>query len=305
MPFNSTKNTYADILNKLKEVVEWLKSIGIRLPSTRIASYEKDLSKLLEAIKENKISEFTKNDAFERVANSFYEATQLIDIYTGLSRVPVTPGLKSRLRMLVRGPIASSGEKTNGSSHQPRDYGFELLISSLFAQSGFAIDLDQETDIIAANKSNTYYIECKRPRGLKSFLPSINSAVSQLKIRFDKNVSDSSHLGLIAVSVDLVLHQKQDIIVVPDEKIVELSLKRSIVDLISPNKIRFSKITHPQILGMFFLVQVSIVLQDSNILTKASYLVGYNLVDISSTNGYLFKTILRSIGNSIIKKHSP
>jgi hypothetical protein len=203
--------------------------------------------------------------------------------------------------MLVRGPAASSGEKTVGKSHQPRDFGFELLIASLFVQAGFGVDLDQVTDVIATKDRQSFFAECKRPRRENSLSSAIKSAASQLTNRLDSGSNRLSDFGLIAVAVDLILHQKQDILIVPNLESMEAALKGTMRDLVSSYNSSWLKIKQPQILGVLLVLQVSTVFLDSHTLTRCSYVVGNNIVGISTVGGGIFKNIINQLGSAILR----
>ena len=301
MPFNSHEQSYVDKLADLKVAASWLASIGIRLSSTRIASYERDIDLLKKAIAANDISSFVESDAGLRIANSFFEASQLIDLHKGLSGIPVTRGLLTRLKKLARGPVASSLEKPDGVSHQPRDFGFELFMASLFTQADFEIDLDQNTDLIANQSEKFFLVECKRPRHVRSLSPSIKAAVTQLKARLDKIPVQQNQFGLVAISLDLVIHGKQDLLIVPDRRAIEVSLKGSVRSVVDSNDSTALEFNHPRILGALFVVQLSALLLDSLRLTRCGYLLGFNTVGIDTPQGSIFRNVVDQLGPAIFK----
>ncbi len=287
------------MLADLRQATQWLTSIGIQFSATRIIDYEQDIDSLLAAIRQNNIESFTKNETFSRVANSFYEASQLIYIHKALHKFPGTRGLKSRLQFYVKGPLTSEKEKEVGKSHRARDYGFELLISSMFANADFDIDLDQQTDVVATKDSRSFYIECKRPRRERSMEPAIKEATSQLKARFNVDSSTNNQFGLIAVSVDLVIHPEQNIIQVPNQQSIEYANRESVKKLFSSHT-SWLNIRHPRIIGVLFLLQVSTVILDLNLLTRSNYMAANGLVSPSSKNGAIFKKLIHQIGTKML-----
>lgn len=283
------------MLADLRQATQWLTSIGIQFSATRIISYEQDIDSLLTAIRQNNIASFTQNETFSSVANSFYEASQLISIHKALHKFPDTRGLKSRLQFYVKGPLTSEKEKEVEKSHRARNYGFELFISSMFANADFDIDLDQQTDVVATKDSQSFYIECKRPRKERSFEPAIKEASSQLKAHFNADISANNQFGLIAVSVDLILHPQQNIIQVPNHQSIEYANRESVKKLFSSHT-SWLNIRHPRILGVLFLLQVSTVILDVHLLTRSNYLAANSLVSPSSKNGAIFNKLIHQIG---------
>jgi len=287
------------MLADLQQATQWLTSIGIQFSATRIVSYEQDIKSLLTAIRQNNIASFTKKEGFSKVANSFYEASQLISIHRALHKFPETRGLKSRLQFYVKGPLTSEKEKEVGKSHPARDYGFELFISSMFANADFDLDLDQRTDVVATKDLQTFYIECKRPRKEKSLERAIKEAGSQLKAHFNTDSSTISQFGLVAVSVDLILHPEQSIIQVPNQQSIEYANRESVKKLFSSHT-SWPNIRHPRILGVLFLLKVSTVIADVNRLTRSNYMATNSLVSPSSNNGTIFKKLIHQIGSKIL-----
>jgi hypothetical protein len=289
------------MLHDLEQALNWLAWLEVRVPATRVAVYQAIIRSLIDALKRNQLQAFTRDDKFREVSNSFYEASQLIAIHKGLVSVPVTLGLKSRLQSLVHGQTSSVAERADGKSHKPRDASFELFVASAFTRAGFLVDLDQITDVVAASGANTFLIECKRPRHENSFESAMKEASSQLNRRLSARAGNPTCFGLIAASVDLVLHGKQDLLQIPTQAILYAGLKRSFTKLISDHGSSWQKPKHPQIIGALLFIQGPVIFVDEQILTRFDYLAGNSIVPLSSASGQVFVSVLKQVGDAVFR----
>lgn len=300
MPFASSQQSYDDMLRRLRIAVSWLESMHVHVPGTRIQKYETHISSLLLALREKRVDAFAREDIFQGISNSFYEAAQLIFIHEGLALVKPTGGMKKRLHRLMHGPDSTIAEQPDGKSHKPRDFGFELSVASLFAKAGFAIDLDQSADVIAHKGANTFFVECKRPRGKNSLEAAMKEASSQLARRLRPARFKHDHFGFIAASLDLILHHKQGTIIAPARSVLMEAVKHSVCELISQYKASWQDVKHPNIIGALFFVQGPVICSDEQMLSRFVHLGGNNTVALSSNAGRIFSDVLRQIGEAML-----
>lgn len=181
----------------LKDALNWVESLGVRIEGTRFAKYSKNLALLENSIN---VPDRLGSEAFD----SAIEAWELVLIHKGLSQHK-SEAFRARLSELSGGPLHSGDEKPDGSSHKARNTGLELAVGAHFALAGFSVDFDTKADIIASDPRTTFYVECKRPSSFK-ISNTIDEAYSQLKARYIGHSLEREPRGLAVISLNKLLN---------------------------------------------------------------------------------------------------
>ncbi|WP_153018993.1 hypothetical protein [Lysobacter capsici] len=163
------------ILKEMPCVLEWLKGKGLNALNSRYARYEKDIDHFFSCDDPTSADGRTK---FDKLTNSYIECLNIVLIYRAF-RDEASQGFADRLSKVTDGqahPDASSA----GSS---RDYLFELLIAARMSLSGYKIDFNKVTDVVAENDDFLVFGECKRLSSEKKFEENFKKAGKQISAR--------------------------------------------------------------------------------------------------------------------------
>jgi hypothetical protein len=160
------------ILKEMSRVLEWLKEKGLNALNSRYSRYEKDIDQFFSC------DDPTSTDGrakFDKLTNSYIECLNIVLIHRAF-RDEASQGFIDRLSKVADGqdhPDASSA----GSS---RDYLFELLIAARMSLSGYKIDFNKVTDVVAENDDFLIFGECKRLSSEKKFEENFKRAGKQI-----------------------------------------------------------------------------------------------------------------------------
>lgn len=127
------------------------------------------------------------------------EVHELAWIHRGLS-ASLPLGADDKLRTIVSGRDFAA---LDADSHS-RDTQFELRIASYFCQTGYEVDLSQETDVIALKGDHGFYVECKRIAQRTQLKKRLSAARAQLKRSIPKNNDAIKIFGCVAADVTKV-----------------------------------------------------------------------------------------------------
>nr|WP_294350893.1 phage exclusion protein Lit family protein [Providencia sp.] len=160
------------ILKEMSHVLEWLKRKGLNALNSRYSRYEKDVDQFFSCDDPTAIDGRAK---FDKLTNSYIECLNIVLIHRAF-RDEASQGFVNRLSKIIDGqdhPDASSA----GSS---RDYLFELLIAARMSLSGYKIDFNKITDVVAENDEFLVFGECKRLSSEKKFEENFKKAGKQI-----------------------------------------------------------------------------------------------------------------------------
>jgi hypothetical protein len=85
-----------------------------------------------------------------------------------------------------------------------RNTQFELRIASYFCQGGCEVDLSTDTDIVASNDDQVFYVECKRIASGRQLQKRLSEGRTQLRARLPRKDGRRRILGCIAVDITRV-----------------------------------------------------------------------------------------------------
>lgn len=171
---STDKNEFAGepILKEMPRVLEWLKEKGLNALNSRYSRYEKDIDQFFSCTAPTSTDGRTK---FDKLTNSYIECLNIVLIHRAF-RDEKSQGFVDRLSKVADGqdhPDASS----EGSS---RDYLFELLIAARMSLSGYKIDFNKVTDVVAKDDDFLIFGECKRLSSEKKFEENFKKAGKQI-----------------------------------------------------------------------------------------------------------------------------
>jgi hypothetical protein len=199
------------VLQKMPEVLNWLKSFGFKSLCTRYSRYIKYIDTFFTV--NNPDSEEGRL-AFELLIKSYNECLEIVIIKT-VFKEEKSNGFKTRLGKVITG----RDHLNNAAISESRDYLFELLVAARFSRAGYKVDFDFLTDIVARKEELIVYSECKRITSEKRFKENFDTAGKQLE-REMKKTSDSK-LGLIFIDVSSILSKGIQKIEVNDELVAK------------------------------------------------------------------------------------
>lgn len=160
------------ILKEMPRVLEWLNGKGLNALNSRYSRYVKDIGQFFSCDDPTSADGRAK---FDKLTNSYIECLNIVLIHRAF-RDEASQGFVNRLSKVADGqdhPDASSA----GSS---RDYLFELLIAARMSLSGYKIDFNKVTDVVAENDEFLIFGECKRLSSEKKFEENFKKAGKQV-----------------------------------------------------------------------------------------------------------------------------
>lgn len=260
---NSTIITpFNEVNDAVQKVVGWLNDIGIDVTRTRIGKYRKDITLLIKLLKEDNRDEL--NRRYPTMANSLYEANELISIYRGLKKIK-SENLVAKLKDLLKGPEWFVDENTSSSSNRSRNTAFELVIASKIAAGGIQPDFATLSDIAFSLNAKKLLVECKRPQSASAVEKKIKEASKQLKRRIRTSTKQNLR-GIVAIDLSKVNNPSFDMLEVENAESLKLYLTQSITMFIkSFDYLRNKK--HKNIIGMLVRFTGMALLKDMNMLT--------------------------------------
>lgn len=175
------------MFRELEQALEWIQSLNLDCSQSRFLKYRDELK-----LAEGKLS---LPPSFHREAyDTAAEASDLIFIHLGLARIQ-SPSFVKKLKVVLEGPKHAVDEKTDGSSHKPRNTAFELVIAAHFALAGFEVSFDSEADVVVSDEKSAFYVECKRPSGT-DIAGTIDDIHRQLRRRYRTHQLEKAARGL-------------------------------------------------------------------------------------------------------------
>ncbi|GAA0909701.1 hypothetical protein GCM10009552_20700 [Rothia nasimurium] len=160
------------ILKEMSRVLEWLKGKGLNALNSRYSRYERDIDQFFSCDDPTSVDGRTK---FDKLTNSYIECLNIVLIHRAF-RDETSQGFVDRLSKVADGqdhPDANSA----GSS---RDFLFELLIAARMELSGYRIDFNQVTDVVAEDDEFLVFGECKRLSSERKFEENFKKAGKQI-----------------------------------------------------------------------------------------------------------------------------
>ena len=182
-------------LDYMPEVLKWLNDKGINSLSSRYSKYSRDIDDYFKCADPTSIEGRAK---FDKLTNSYLECINIVTVYK-VFRDEHSKGFVDRLKQVISG----QQHPGNGSAGPSRDFLFELMIAARLQQSGFKIDFNKLTDVVADNGEFLVFGECKRLSSEKKFEANFKHAGKRLDLRAKKETKRVH--GIIFVNVSSCL----------------------------------------------------------------------------------------------------
>lgn len=272
-------------------ILEWLKNRGTE--KSRYTKYKSYIDKISPSLYLD--LEYTFKESFKEATDAYQEFAQIAYIY----KMFKDENSKEFNRKLK---IVTSGKDfyVKQSQDQPRDYLYELLIAARFKNSGFSINFNENTDVIASKDNIDVYIECKRIKSSKRLEENLKKACKQLE-----NITEStSQFKIVFIDIyNCVAEYLKDY---PYSNVIEM--KNEFDNILEkhfrePNAKKIDEILmdHVEsILGVTFTINRVLWFKDEmNQLYPQFYqdLKGVTAKNITPEKFYKFKTLLECIAS--------
>lgn len=186
------------VLLQMPQVIDWIESYGLRSLNTRYTRYVKYIDDFFDMDVKMLLTE-SGEKRFNVMSKAMSECHYIFIIYS-VFKNEKSVGFKERLSKVITDPdlLEHNQEST------ARNFLFELLTAAYFSDSGYDIDFDSNSDVLAMKNGSTFYIECKKLISQKKLLEKIKRAGKKLENDVPEN--DGSH-GLIFVDVSNLIFQ--------------------------------------------------------------------------------------------------
>lgn len=298
MSFSFRSITFLDKNEQLSRALDWFSSAGISVFDTRIQKYQADLQNIIQLLEVNDKDTLSGPEFFANAVNSIYEANQIISVHNGLREFVASPELKRKLNLFVKGPHFAQAEDIEHGTNLPRDIAFELTMAAYFNKAGFEIDFHSTADLRAVLDSRVFFLECKRPRKPTSVRASIKAAESQLFERY-KTIDSSSVFGIIALSIDMIVNPKYQLLVADDEHAIDSRMATESQLFAKQYDVNWKRIRDTRTIGMLISIQTPAVSEKQNMITTCNFLAATNIVHSESTPGKLFRSVAEQLTPAI------
>jgi hypothetical protein len=186
--------SFGTILDQVRGVRRHWEAAGIRIASTRVDSYERELERLVQLWPDRLTNNLTPEQVRDIIL-MFAEVTEYLFVS---SVVPYRRHLLAhpRLREIISGrPL--SAEELNTT---PRNTLFELTVACLVERSGLTADVVSGADVETMVSGIPLCIECKRIQRLEALEVRLTEADRQLQPRVLERGPDTVCIAAISVT---------------------------------------------------------------------------------------------------------
>ncbi len=288
------KITLDQLEGDLQSSINYLKEYNIEINKTRINTYIKDISELINVYRKHLSNKLEDNKFKQRIADSLFESSEWIRIAKGLRGIN-DPALVRKLKKFIKGPRISIDETTN--SNLARNIGFELLLASRFRIAGYGVDLSSNCDIIVKDNSKLIFVECKRPLSEKKINKRVREAYDQLQERFMG--SDENPYGLIAISIGKTLNPEQRIIRAKDEIELDKIMQSTVYHFLKAIQPVYNDFINIKILGIFGFLSVLTLIEGYDGLISSNVWGAVPLLPEGSSDDIYFEDLCKKLYRSL------
>jgi hypothetical protein len=190
-------STFGGVLQLLKDLDPWLRSLGIEPKNDRwheALKVAEQAQEELERIRRGEKRRFINN-----YISGLFDAAEIHEIFRAFGTVN-SPALKEKVLRAIAGPIAPLSEQPKNST--ARNAMFELSLAADWKNGGAHVVLG-EPDIEFNLAVTRFIVECKRPFYNHSIRGNIREAASQLGKVLNKPGNENAY-GLVAISLTRV-----------------------------------------------------------------------------------------------------
>lgn len=194
--------------------VDWVASVGFPIERGRIAEYRKILTKVADRFEVHRWDDLEDQEYAKRVCTVLLEIRELVSIHRGLLDISDPTDLHA-MRHFLKGPFSPADESVNNSSNRPRNIGFELYLTALFAYAKMMPIYGTDADLCFKHNDHTFFVEAKRPMFSHSINAAIKDANKQLTRRLE-NTQSTMVRGLIALDLSKIINPRDKVMPVRD-----------------------------------------------------------------------------------------
>lgn len=194
--------------------VDWVASVGFPIERGRIAEYRKILTRVADRFEVHRWDDLEDKEYAKQVYTVLLEIRELVSIHRGLSEASDTADLHT-MRHFLKGPFSPTDESVKNSSNRPRNIGFELYLTALFAYAKMMPIYGTDADLCFKHNDQTFFIEAKRPMFPHSINAAIKDANKQLARRLESSESNIAR-GLIALDLSKIINPHHKVMPVRD-----------------------------------------------------------------------------------------
>jgi hypothetical protein len=189
--------SFDTVLELLKDLDPWLKSLGIKPKNDRWHEALKTVARARE--QRLRIERGDKRQLVPNYIPGLFDATEVHEIFRAFG-TDNSPALKDKVTRALSGPIAPLSEQPNNST--ARNAMFELSLAADWKNGGARVELG-EPDILLYLAQTRFHVECKRPFYDHSVRANIMDAASQLRKELEKPGSENDY-GIVAISLSRI-----------------------------------------------------------------------------------------------------
>jgi hypothetical protein len=204
-----TPHAMKELALDFNAAVNWVASLGFPIDRGRIAEYRRILTKVADRFEAHRWGDLKDQKYAKQVCTVLLEIRELVSIHRGLSDMSNPTDLHA-MRHFLKGPFSPADESVNNSSNRPRNMGFELYLTALFAYAKMMPIYETDADLCFKYNDHTFFVEAKRPMFSHSINAAIKDANKQLTRRLEGTQSTMSR-GLIALDLSKIINPRDKV----------------------------------------------------------------------------------------------
>jgi len=251
---------YEETIKQLDSIQRWLQSLGVDFSSSRFQTYKNNIETLLNYYKDGRVAEFVKLTDFQEIVFSMTESRELGIVHRQLRDVD-SAFLRSRLQLVIKGPLLIDHEDPARSTGQARDFLFELLMLAHLKSSGFEVVFDSRADAHCRFESKNILFQCKRPQAKHTLERNFLKAKDQLTKSLNE-IGESDSKGVIALAVSKVLNKGKMLMSAKNSPELSAKFDIEMSNIRDGFRCLEKKIVDTRIIGVFYYLNTPASIQD-------------------------------------------
>lgn len=252
--------SYDDIIRQLDLIRTWFQTLRVDFSASRFKTYKDNIEMLQAYLKQGKIDEFVQRTDFQEIVFSIVESSELDIVYRQLRRADAS-FLRSRLKLVAKGPLLIDEEDPAASTGQPRDFLFELLILAHLRASGFDVVYDSIADAHCRFESKNILFQCKRPQAKHTLERNFLKAKDQLTKSLNE-IGESDPKGVIALAVSKVLNKGKMLMSAKNSPELSAKFDIEMSNIRDGFRCLEKKIVDTRIIGVFYYLNTPASIED-------------------------------------------
>lgn len=251
---------YEVIIRQFDQIKTWFQTLRIDFSTSRFKTYRDNIGMLQDHLKEGRIDEFVQRTDFQEIVFSIVESSELDIVYQQLKHADAS-FLRSRLKLVAKGPLLIDDEDPAASTGQPRDFLFELLMLAHLRSSGFEVVYDSMADAHCRFESRNLLFECKRPQTKHTLERNFLKAKDQLTKSLNE-IGGSYSRGVIALAVSKVLNKGKMLMSAKNSPELSAKFDTEMINIRDDFRYLEKSIVGTRIIGVFYYLNTPASMQD-------------------------------------------